>query len=81
MPTMAASCRRPMAHAFHGQEAALVVGEAEPSGSVSGAEDPILLKQVFNNSCCCRLTQPAKIRTTKATGAGSESMAEACARV
>ncbi len=35
--------------AFHGQAAALVVGEAQPSGSVRGAEDPVLLEQVVND--------------------------------
>ena len=35
--------------AFHGQAASLVVGEAQPSGSVRGAEDPVLLEQVVND--------------------------------
>jgi hypothetical protein len=35
--------------AFHGQEAALVVRETEPSGSVRGTKAPILLEQVLNN--------------------------------
>ena len=35
--------------AFHGQAAALVVGEAQPSGSVRGAEDPVLLEQVVDD--------------------------------
>ncbi len=33
---------------FHGQAAALVVGEAQSAGSVRGAEDPVLLEQVVN---------------------------------
>ena len=35
--------------AFHGQAASLVVGEAQPSGSVRRAEDPVLLEQVVND--------------------------------
>jgi hypothetical protein len=35
--------------AFHGQAAALVVGEVEPSRSVRGAEGSVLLEQVVNN--------------------------------
>lgn len=35
--------------AFHGQAPALVVGEAQPSGSEGGAEDPVLLEQVVNH--------------------------------
>ena len=35
--------------AFHGQAASLVVGEAQPSGSVRGAEDPVLLEQVVDD--------------------------------
>src|ERR1700704_2415791 len=31
-------------------------------------------------ACCCRLTQPAKRRTTKASGGGSESMAQSLPR-
>ena len=31
-------------------------------------------------ACCCRLTQPAKRKTTNTNGAGSESMAQACPR-
>src|SRR5262249_38014007 len=29
-------------------------------------------------ACCCRLTQPANSRTRKASGGGSESIAQAC---
>ena len=29
-------------------------------------------------ACCCRLTQPETSRSRKASGRGSESMAEAC---
>ena len=36
-------------HAFDGQAAPLVVGEAQPSGSVRGAEDPVLLEQVVDD--------------------------------
>ena len=35
--------------AFHGQAAALVVGEAESSGSLCRAKDPVFLKQVVND--------------------------------
>jgi hypothetical protein len=35
--------------AFHGQAASLVIGEAEPSGSLRRAEDTILLDQVVND--------------------------------
>jgi hypothetical protein len=35
--------------AFHGQTAALVVGEAQASGSLRCAEDPVLLEQVVNH--------------------------------
>jgi hypothetical protein len=35
--------------AFHGQAAALVVGEAQPSGSVRGAQDPVLLEEVVDD--------------------------------
>ncbi len=35
--------------AFHGQAAALVVGEAEPSRSVRCAQDPVLLEQIVND--------------------------------
>ena len=31
-------------------------------------------------ACCCRLTQPETSRSRKASGRGSESMAEACRR-
>src|SRR5262245_7891235 len=31
-------------------------------------------------ACCCRWTQPAKTSTRKASGGGSESMAQACPR-
>ena len=34
---------------FHGQAAALVVGEAHPSGSVGGAENSVLLEQVVDD--------------------------------
>jgi hypothetical protein len=39
----------PEDNAFHGQAAALVVGEAQPSGSVRGAEDSVLLEQVVDD--------------------------------
>jgi hypothetical protein len=35
--------------AFHGQPAALVIGEAEPSRSVRCAEDSVLLEQIVND--------------------------------
>ena len=35
--------------AFHGEAASLVVGQAQPSGTVRGAEDPVLLEQVVND--------------------------------
>jgi hypothetical protein len=35
--------------AFHGQAAPLVVGEANPSGTVRGAEDTVLFEQVVND--------------------------------
>ena len=35
---------------FHGQAASLVVGEANPSGTIRRAEDPVLLAQVVNDS-------------------------------
>jgi hypothetical protein len=34
--------------ALYGQAAALVVGEAQSSGSLGGAEDPVLLEQIVN---------------------------------
>jgi hypothetical protein len=44
--------------AFHGQAAALVVGDMEPSRSVRGAEDSVLLEQVVNN-CLLLSVDPA----------------------
>ena len=44
--------------AFHGQAAALVVGDVEPSRSVHGAEDSVLLEQVVNN-CLLLSVDPA----------------------
>ena len=35
--------------AFHGETASLVVGEAQSSGTVHRAEDPVLLEQVVND--------------------------------
>jgi hypothetical protein len=35
--------------ASYGQAPALVVGEAEPSRSVRGAQDPVLLEQIVND--------------------------------
>jgi hypothetical protein len=35
--------------AFHGQAAALVVGEAEPSASMRCTQDAVLLEQVLND--------------------------------
>ena len=35
--------------AFQGSAAPLVIGEAKPSGTVRGAEDPVLLEQVVND--------------------------------
>ncbi len=35
--------------ALHGQAASLVVGEGNPSGTVSCAKDTVLLKQVVND--------------------------------
>jgi len=36
--------------AFHGQTASLIVGEANPLGTVRRTEDPVLLAQVRNDS-------------------------------
>ena len=44
--------------AFHGQAAALVVGDVGPSRSVRGAEDSVLLEQVVNN-CLLLSVDPA----------------------
>ena len=35
--------------AFHGQTASLIVGEANPLGTVRRTEDPVLLAQVLND--------------------------------
>ena len=63
--------------AFHGQAAALVVGEAQPSGSVRGAQDPVLREQVVDDRLLLPVTQPETSRSRKASGRGRESMAEA----
>ena len=47
IPDTAARRRRP--RTFHGQAAALVVGKTHPSGSVRGAEIPVLLKEVVDD--------------------------------
>ena len=44
---------------FHGQAASPVVSEAQPSGSVRGAEDPVLLEQVINDRLLL-LVHPAR---------------------
>jgi hypothetical protein len=49
MPGMSARRRRPRNLVSHGQVAPLVVGEAQPSGTVRGAEDTVLLEQVVND--------------------------------
>ena len=60
--------------AFHGQAASLVVGEARPSGSVRGAEDPVLLEQVVNDRLLLPANPAETSRRRKASGRGSESM-------
>ena len=37
--------------ALHGQAAPLVVREAQPSGTVRGAEDTVPFEQVVNTAC------------------------------
>ena len=49
IPDTSARRRRPRTMPFTGQAAALVVGEAQPSGSVRGAEDSVLLEQVVDD--------------------------------
>ena len=64
--------------AFHAKAAALVVGEARPSGSVRRTADPGLLEQVVNGRLLLPVHQPETSRSRKAIGRGSESIAGAC---
>jgi hypothetical protein len=49
IPDTSARRRLPRTTPFHGQAAALVVGEAHPSGRVRGAENPVFLEQVVDD--------------------------------
>jgi hypothetical protein len=46
--------------AFHGQTAALVVGEAEPSGAVRRSEDSVLFEQVLNDRLSLSVDPPGE---------------------
>jgi len=49
--------------AFHGQAAALVVGEAQASGWLRGPEDPVLLEQVVNHRLLLAIDPTGKQQT------------------
>src|SRR5438067_3369865 len=78
MPTIPPSRRRPRALPFTARRRRWSSVRRSRRRPCAARRTRFSSSRYSMTACCCRLTQPARTRTTKASGGGSASMAQAC---